>query len=79
VSIRALKEFERLETSVTPSHADALVGLGRAHLVQGNAAKALPLFEQADQFWRAFDPSNRFAIEAADWLARARGGTARRG
>jgi hypothetical protein len=47
-------------------------------MAQGDAAKALPLFEQADQFWRAFDPSSRFAAEAADWLARARGGTARR-
>ena len=75
---RALKEFERLETSVTPSHADTLVGLGRVHMAQGDAAKALPLFEQADQFWRAFDPSSRSAAEAADWLARARGGTARR-
>jgi tetratricopeptide (TPR) repeat protein len=76
---RALKEFERLETSVTPSRADALVGLGRAHMARGDAAKALPLFGQADQFWRAFDPSNQFATEAADWLARARGGAARRG
>ena len=76
---RALKEFERLETRVTPSRADALVGLGRAHMAQGNAAQALPLFEQADQFWRTFDPSNRSATEAADWLARARAGTTRRG
>ena len=72
---RSLKEFERLETRVTPAHADALVGLGRAHMAQGDAAKALPWFEQADQFWRTFDPSNRSATEAADWLARARGGT----
>src|SRR4029077_3953076 len=41
---RALKKFERLETSVTPPHADALVGLGRVHMAQGDTAKALPLF-----------------------------------
>jgi hypothetical protein len=47
--------------------------------MQGDAAKALPLFEQADRFWRAFEPSSRFATEAAEWLARARGSVARRG
>ena len=69
---RALKEFERLETRVTPAHADALVGLGRAHLAQGDAAKALPSLEQADLFWRGFDPSNRSAEAAeAGWPAPA--------
>ncbi|HEX6721930.1 MAG TPA: protein kinase [Burkholderiaceae bacterium] len=76
---RALREFERLESRVTPARADALVGLGRAHMALGDAAKALPALEQADQFWRAFDAPNRSATEAADWLARARGHLARRG
>jgi eukaryotic-like serine/threonine-protein kinase len=74
---RALKEFERLETRVTPARADALVGLGRAHLAQGDAARAQAALEQADSFWRGFDPASRAAAEAADWLARAK--AARRG
>ena len=74
---RALKEFERLETRVTPARADALVGLGRAHLAQGDAASAQAALEQADSFWRGFDPSSRFGAEAAEWLARAK--AARRG
>ena len=74
---RALSEFERLESRVTPARADALVGLARARLVQGEAAQALPLLEQAEQFWRGFDPTSRSATEAADWLGRAR--AARRG
>ncbi len=74
---RALKDFERLETRITPARADALVGLGRAQLAHGNPAKALPPLEQADLFWRGFDPTNRSAMAAADWLARAK--AARRG
>ena len=74
---RALKEFERLEVRVTPARADALVGLGRAHLAQGGAARAVPPLEQAVAFWRGFDPSSRSATAAADWLARA--SAARRG
>jgi hypothetical protein len=74
---RALKEFERLETKVTPARADALVGLGRAHLAQGDPVRALPPLEQAELFWRGFDGANRSAATASDWLARAR--AARRG
>ena len=74
---RSLQEFARLETSTTPARADALLGLGRAHLAQGDAAAGLPLLEQADAFWRAFDPASSSAVVAADWLARAR--AARRG
>jgi eukaryotic-like serine/threonine-protein kinase len=74
---RALKEFERLETRVTPARADALVGLGRAHLALGDAARAQAALEQADSFWRGFDPASRSGAEAADWLARAK--AARRG
>jgi tetratricopeptide (TPR) repeat protein len=69
---RAIKEFERLETSVTPARADALFGLGRAHLAQGEPAKALPLLEQANAFWRGSDPASRSAAEASQWLDRAR-------
>ena len=68
----ALKEFERLESRVTPARADALVGLGRAHLAQGEPGKALPPLEQAEKFWRGFDPASRSAAVAVEWLARAR-------
>ena len=71
---QALAAFERLETRVTPARADALVGLGRAHLALGDAVKALPPLAQADQFWRGFDPASPAATTAADWLARARAG-----
>ena len=64
----ALKEFKRLESSVTPSHAEALTGLGRALLEQNRAADALPSLEKAHNFWREFAPDNRGAGEAALWL-----------
>ena len=68
---RALQDFERLETRVTPARADALVGLGRAHLALGNPVRALPLLEQATLFWRGFDAPGRSATAAAELLARA--------
>jgi serine/threonine-protein kinase len=67
---QALKEFERLESRITPARADALVGLGRVRLAQGRAAHALPSLEMADAFWRDFDPDNRWAGETALWLGR---------
>ena len=74
---RALKDFEQLETRPTPARADAQLGLGRAHLAQGDSAKALALLDQADAFWRGFDPSNRRAALAADALARAKASPSR--
>lgn len=67
---QALKEFERLESRITPARADALVGLGRARLAQGRVVDALPPLEMAHAFWRDFDPDNRWAGEAALWLGR---------
>jgi tetratricopeptide (TPR) repeat protein len=67
---QALKEFERLESRITPAHADALVGKGRIRFAQGRAAHALPSLEMADAFWRDFDPDNRWAGETALWLGR---------
>ena len=69
---RALGEFERLEVRVTPARADALVGLGRARLTQGDSANALAPLEQAASFWQGFDPASRSAVTAAAWLARAK-------
>ena len=69
---RALKAFEQLETTVTPARADALVGLGRAHLAHGDSARALVPLEQAERFWRGFDSASPSALAAKDLLARAR-------
>ena len=73
---RALPLFESLQKRLTPVHADALVGLGRATMAQGNVERAVELFIQADRFWRAFDATNKSAREAAVWL---NAGTARLG
>ena len=74
---QALKEFERLESRITPARADALVGLGRALIAQGRAADALPPLEEAAAFWHAFDPHSRWAGEAASALELARQGLTR--
>jgi tetratricopeptide (TPR) repeat protein len=67
---RALAMFERLQSRATPNRADALVGLGRVRLTQGKPADARQAIEAADAFWRDFDARNRWAGEAAFWLAR---------
>jgi serine/threonine-protein kinase len=66
----ALELLRRIQLRVTPAQADALVGLGRAHLALGRATPALAPLEQADAFWREFDADNRWAGEAALWLGR---------
>ena len=73
----ALASFERARTfyasrpaAMHPDRADALVGRGRAHLGLGEPARALPLLQEADTFWRGFDEGNRSAGEAALWLGR---------
>ena len=39
----ALEEFQRLESSITPSHADALTGLGRARLAAKQGRRCIAL------------------------------------
>jgi tetratricopeptide (TPR) repeat protein len=75
----ALETFDRARAfyasrpaAMHPDRADALVGRGRAHLGLGQAAQAVQALEAADAFWRGFDARNRYAAEAASWLARAR-------
>jgi tetratricopeptide (TPR) repeat protein len=81
-AVPALKEalvlFRAQQRRITPLHADALVGLGRARLVQDNPREAVALLEQADGFWREFDPENRWAGEAALWLGKAYAAAGRR-
>ena len=55
---------------VTPARADLLVGLARLDLQQGDSDGALQLAQEADLFWRGFDPENPLAGGAALWLGR---------
>jgi tetratricopeptide (TPR) repeat protein len=75
----ALDAFDRAQSfyasrpaAMHPDRADALVGRGRAHLGLGEIAPAVQALEAADGFWRGFDARNRYAADAASWLARAR-------
>jgi serine/threonine-protein kinase len=74
-ALAALEEADALQRkyaeNATPARADVLLGLGRAHLALGDSARALELSQQADAFWRDFDAENRWAGEAAFWLAAA--------
>jgi eukaryotic-like serine/threonine-protein kinase len=65
----AHRMFGRLQTQMTPEHADVVVGLGRLRLQQGRPQDARALFDQATAFWKSFDPDNRWAGEALFWSA----------
>jgi len=66
----AIQELERTKIRSTPGHATTWMLLGRTRLVSDQAKDALIPLERADGFWRDFDPDNRWAGEAAFWLAR---------
>lgn len=61
--------YGKLQTQMTPQHAEILVGLGRLKLHQGRPQEAQPFFEQATGFWNDFDATNRWAGEALFWSA----------
>jgi serine/threonine-protein kinase len=68
---RALEEARRVlgEDGFEPNDAEILIGLGRARMGQDRPAEALPLLEEAERFWRDFDPENRWAGEVSLWLS----------
>ena len=66
----SLAIFETRQAAVTPDRADALVALGRIELATGSADSALAHLTTAESFWRSFDPTSRWAGEAALWLGR---------
>jgi tetratricopeptide (TPR) repeat protein len=67
---RALALHQAQIDRITPARSDVLIGLGRARLQLRQAGEALAPLQQADAFWRDFDPDNRWAGEAAYWYAR---------
>ncbi len=67
---KALELIERNQAKASPSRADVLVGLARVYLERDEAARALPLLEEAEAYWRVIGPENRWAREAAYWLSR---------
>ncbi|MBC8025904.1 MAG: protein kinase [Steroidobacteraceae bacterium] len=62
--------FAAAQAVMTPDHADALVGLGRAQMAAGAVEAALPFFEKAEAFWSEFGADIRWAGESALWLGR---------
>ena len=64
-------DFGTLQLALTPQAADARVALGRACLGLNLHAEAAAVLADADTFWRAHDPSSRWAAEAASLLAAA--------
>jgi serine/threonine protein kinase len=72
---RALEEalgiYTTLFRTMSPSHADVLVGLGRLELEENRPEAAARYLQQADEFWQRVGPENRWAGEAALWLGRA--------
>jgi tetratricopeptide (TPR) repeat protein len=65
---RALELSKSLGLHPDPLQADARVALARVHLKRSQPAHALQLLQEADGFWRDFDPENPAARETARWL-----------
>jgi hypothetical protein len=65
----ALELAKSLGLHPDPLQADARVGLARVHLKHSQPAHAVQLLQEADAFWRDFDPENSAARETARWLA----------
>ncbi len=68
---KALALIDTNQSQTSPSRADALVGLARVHLQRREPARALPLAEEAEAYWRGVTPECRSAGEAAYWLGRS--------
>ncbi len=68
---RALQASDAVKLRMNPTYADALCGLGRAHLETNSPVAALAPLERADAFWREFDAENVSGGPAAYWLSRA--------
>ena len=68
--VEAFNLLSHPDGRIHPDLADVLVGQGRVKMRQGRFVEALPLLEKADSFWHSFDADNRWAGEAALWLAR---------
>src|SRR5262249_41400733 len=61
----------KLYQRTTPSLMDVQVARARVALEQGRANDAVPLLAEADKFWNDFNPTTRWAGEAAYWHGRA--------
>ena len=68
---KAVAMLDELGIERSPDRADAVLGLGRAHLALGEADLARPLLEEAESYWRELNPTGRWAGESALWLGRA--------
>ena len=69
---QARAAFAANQGVMTPSHAEALIALARVHLAAGRPGEARPLLEQADAFWKAFEPRHDEALQAARLLGNTR-------
>jgi tetratricopeptide (TPR) repeat protein len=67
----ALQQHARMRMHVSPLWSDAMVATGRSHLELGRVGEAQKYLEQADAFWRDFDPQSRWSGEAAYWYGRS--------
>jgi serine/threonine-protein kinase len=70
-AVEALEESRKMlnTDAFEPNDAEILIGLGRAKLGQDRPSEAVPLLEDADRFWKEFDPENRWSGEASLWLS----------
>jgi tetratricopeptide (TPR) repeat protein len=62
--------YRKIHQGPTPALADVQVARGRVAMLEGRSQDASKLFDEADQFWRGYEPKSRWAREATQWRAR---------
>ena len=66
---QALVHYRRNQVAVTPRHADALLGLGRAYLILGKPERGNAFIQCAAAFWGQYAPASEDARVTDLWLS----------
>jgi tetratricopeptide (TPR) repeat protein len=62
--------YRKIYQLPTPALADVQVARGRVAMLEGRSQDASKFFDEADQFWRRYEPKSRWARETTQWRDR---------
>ena len=68
---QAARLYQQAQVQPSVLNADALLGLGRLHLLAGRRVPALELFSQVEALWARSHPGSRWHRQAQQWVDQA--------